>query len=71
MKTPKVKAPPRLRVSELNLRKASERLLGQHLVSSEMHYVQRNLGTTATQQQIDEHVIAVRSLPWSSIVVPE
>lgn len=69
MKAPK--AGPRLRVTDLNLRKAAERLLGQSLVSSEMHYVQRILGATATQQEIDDHVVAVRRLPWASIVVPE
>ena len=71
MKLPKVKASPRFRVTDLNLRKASQRLLGQNLVSTEMQYVQRALGTMATQQQIDDHVIAVRALPWESIVVPE
>ena len=71
MKTPKPKAAPRLSVTDLNLRKASLRLLGQTLVSTEMHYVQRTLGPSATQQQIDEHVLAVRRLPWTSIVVAD
>ena len=71
MKEPKVKASPRLRVTDLNLRKASQRLLGQTLVSTEMQYVQRVLGTSATQQEIDDNVLAVRALPWTSIVVPE
>ena len=70
-KTPKVKASPRLRVSDLNLKKASQRILGQSLVSSEMEYVQRTLGASATQQEIDEQVSAVRRLPWSSIVLPD
>ncbi|HUF26085.1 MAG TPA: hypothetical protein VMM18_03790 [Gemmatimonadaceae bacterium] len=71
MKAAKTKASPRLRVTDLNLRKASERLLGQSLVSSEMQYVQRVLGASATQHEIDEHVVAVRRLPWTSIVVPD
>ena len=67
----KVKAAAKLTVTDLNLRKASQRLLGQSLVSTEMQYVQRTLGNTATQQQIDDQVLAVRRLPWSSIVVPD
>ena len=68
VKAPKAKAAPRFRVSDLNLRKAAQRLLGHTLVSTEMQYVQRVLGDSATQQQIDEHVVAVRRLPWTSIV---
>jgi hypothetical protein len=71
MKALKAKASPRLRVTDLNLRKAAQRLLGQSLVSSEMLYVQRILGTSATQQEIDDHVVAVRRLPWTSIVIPD
>lgn len=68
MKAPKS---PKLRVTDLNLRKTAQRLLGQSLVSSEVHYVQRTLGATATQKEIDDHVVAVRRMPWASIVVPE
>ena len=71
MKAPKVKASPRLRVTDLNLKKASQRLLGQSLVSTEMAYIQRVLGASATQQEIDDNVLAVRRLPWASIVVPD
>ena len=71
MKAPKAKASPRLRVTDLNLKKASVRLLGQSLVSTEMQYVQRLLGGMATQQQIDDQVLAVRNLPWASIAVVE
>jgi hypothetical protein len=67
----KVKASPRLRVTDLNLKKASQRLLGQSLVSTEMQYVQRVLGATATQQEIDDNVMAVRRLPWASIAVAD
>ena len=66
MKTPKT---PKLRVTDLNLKKTAQRLLGQNLVSTEKEYVQRVLGASATQQEIDDNVLAVRRLPWSSIVV--
>lgn len=58
-------------VSEANLRKAAARLLPSMLVSTEVDYVQRELGTTATQEDLDAKVLAVRKLPWSSIVAPE
>ncbi len=58
-------------VSELNLKKAAIRLLGQKLVSNEVMYIQRHLGATATQEQLDENVLAVRKLPWASIVVSD
>ena len=58
-------------VSALNITKAATRLLSHRLVSTEIEYVQRTLGTSSTQQDIDATVIAVRKLPWSSIVVPE
>ena len=69
MKTPK-KA-PKLRVTDLNLKKTAQRLLGQSLVSTEIQYVQRVLGESATQEQLDENVLAVRRLPWASIVVAD
>ena len=71
MKAAKVKPSPRLRVTDLNLRKAAQRLLGQSLVSTEMQYVQKVLGASATQEQIDENVLAVRRLPWTSIAGAE
>lgn len=61
----------RVPVSELNVRKAAKRLLGSVLVSPEVAYVQRSLGTTATQQELDDKVVAVRKMPWASIVVPD
>lgn len=68
-KTREVKA--RVSVSELNLRKAAARLLGSKLVSTEVFYIQRELGSSATQEDLDAKVVAVRSMPWSSIVVPD
>lgn len=63
MKIPDKKLP----VSELNIRKTAIRLLGQGLVSPEVMYVQRVLGETATQKELDEKVLAVRKMPWAKI----
>ena len=68
--TPKVKE-KKLTVSANNLAKAAERLLSQRLVSTEIEYLQRTLGSSSTQKDIDASVLAVRKLPWSSIVLPE
>ncbi len=57
----------RVAVTDSNIRKAAARLLTCKLVSTEMMYVQRTLGQTATQDQLDAQVLAVRSLPWSEI----
>jgi hypothetical protein len=62
---------PKVAVSELNLRKAAKRLLGSALVSPEVAYIQRELGTRATQQDLDAKILAVRKLPWASIVVAD
>jgi len=64
-------AKARIKVSELNLRKAAARLLGGTLVCTEVSYIQRALGTTATQEEVDAKVLAVRKMPWASIVVPD
>ena len=64
---PRAEAEKRVPVSEGNIRKAALRLLNQHLVSTEIQYVQRVLGTSATQQAIDDNVIAVRKMVWASI----
>ena len=58
-------------VSELNVTKAAARLMGTKLVSTEIAYVQRVLGASATQAQLDEKVLAVRRMPWSSIALAE
>lgn len=68
---PTTKKPGKLPVSERNILKASERLLSQRLVSTEIDYIQRVLGNTATQQDVDDKVLAVRKMPWSSIVLEE
>jgi hypothetical protein len=58
-------------VSDSNIAKAALRLLSQRLVSTEIGYIQRTLGNTATQQAIDDQVLAVRKMAWSDIVLPE
>ena len=61
----------KLAVSETNLRKTAMRVLGQKLVSPEVQYIQRTLGAAATQQQLDDQVLAVRKMKWSNIVIPD
>jgi hypothetical protein len=61
----------KISVSETNLRSAATRLLKTRLVSPEMAYLKRELGSTATQEVIDAKVLAVRSMPWASIVLPD
>jgi hypothetical protein len=57
-------------VSERNLQNAAVRLLPKHnrLVTPEVDYLRRVLGDKATQNDIDEKVLAVRKLPWAEIV---
>ena len=73
MKTPTKTAvrKSKIAVSELNIRKAAARLLTVKLVSTEISFVQRVLGNSATQEELDAKVLAVRSMPWASIVAPE
>ena len=65
------KSSARVAVSELNLRRAAKRLLGGTLVCTEVSYIQRELGTKSTQEELDAKVLAVRKMPWASIVIPE
>jgi hypothetical protein len=67
---PKVKV-KKMPVSAGNITKAASRLLTHRLVSTEIDYVQRTLGASSTQETLDATVLAVRKLPWSSIVIPE
>jgi hypothetical protein len=62
--------PKMITVSERNLQTAATRLLPKHnkLVSPEVDYLRRVLGDRATQNDIDEKILAVRKLPWSEIV---
>ena len=65
------KRSPKMRVSEGNIKQAAVRLLSPVLVSSEIHYIQRVLGASATQDEVDAKVLEVRKMPWTSIVLPE
>jgi hypothetical protein len=69
--TTKAAREAKIAVSDSNITKSAMRLLAQRLVSTEVHYVQRTLGTKATQTALDAQILAVRKLPWASIVVPE
>jgi hypothetical protein len=64
------RAPKLIAVSERNLQNAAIRLLPKHnrLVTPEVDYLRRVLGEKATQNEIDEKVLAVRKLPWAEIV---
>ena len=64
-------AKTRIAVSELNMKKAATRLLASKLVSTEMDYIRQQLGTSTTQDDLDAKIVAVRSMPWASIVVAE
>lgn len=63
--------PAKITVSELNVRKTASRVLNAKLVSTEVSYVQRVLGSKATQADLDARVLAVRSMPWSEIALPD
>ena len=65
------KSMAKLPVTEGTITKAAIRLLSQRLVTPEIHYIQRMLGSRATQEEIDINVAAVRKLPWASIVLPD
>lgn len=69
-KTMKMKAPKRVTVTERSLQNAAARLLPKtkKLVSTEVDYIRRVLGDSATQVEIDEKVITVRKMPWSTLV---
>ncbi len=68
---PNTRVKTKVPVTEANIRKAASRLLSTKLVSTEMSYVQRELGSSATQAELDAKVLAVRALPWASIVQPD
>jgi hypothetical protein len=58
-------------VTEGSIARTAIRLLGQRLVSPEVMYVQRTLGASATQEELDAKVVAVRKMPWAKLVMPE
>jgi hypothetical protein len=63
--------PTKIAVSELNLRKAASRLLRSKLVSTEIDYLRKELGASATQEEVDAKILAVRAMPWASIAPSE
>jgi hypothetical protein len=69
-KKPTIKV-KKIAVTETNLRKAASRLLATKLVSTEVAFIQHELGNSVTQEVLDAKVLAVRSMPWSSLVVPD
>lgn len=69
MNTVLVKRPQRLTVSNKALQSAASRLLpkGGKLVTPEIAYIKRQLGHTATQNEIDEQVMGVRRITWQNL----
>jgi hypothetical protein len=67
----KIVVKTKVSVSEPNMRKAAARLLPTKLVSAEVAYLQRSLAANVTQEELDKHVVAVRAMPWASIVLPD
>ncbi|HVR42994.1 MAG TPA: hypothetical protein VMS56_06060 [Thermoanaerobaculia bacterium] len=59
---------PRFPVTEKNLQRSADRLITTRLVSQEIEYLQRTLGSTAGQAKIDDAILAVRKLPWAELV---
>lgn len=57
----------KIAITENNISKAAMRILGQRLVSPETAFVREKLGATATQQQLDDSIVAVRKMPWAKI----
>lgn len=59
----------KLPVTEKNLQSAAQRLLTRgRLVSVEVDYLRRTLGNSATPAEMDEKILAVRSMPWSELM---
>lgn len=59
----------KIAVTERNLQKAAERVdLKSPLVTVEVDYLRGKLGNSATSNEMDEKVRAVRSTPWSELM---
>lgn len=75
MKKPKVikEIVARVSTSEKILQKAAARLIPDCpvVVCPEVQYLQLVLGPSSTQVQIDEHVVAVRKIPWHAIAISD
>ena len=66
--TTKAKKERKVTVSDKRVQNTAIRLLKDDLVSVELDFVQRQLGNTATQTEIEEKVSEVRQMPWSSLM---
>ena len=56
-------------VSEKSIKSSAARVTAQgSLVSAEIMFVQRQLGRSATQEEIDASVVAVRKMKWADIM---
>jgi hypothetical protein len=71
VKAPRAVRSSKISVSETNIRKAASRLLNAKLVSTEIAFIQRELGASATQEDVDNKIVAVRAMPWASIAMAE
>ena len=69
--TPRAKTQVKGLLARADNPKTALRVLGQRLVSPEVAYIQRTLGPTATQLELDKSVAKVRKMPWASIMQPE
>ena len=58
----------KVNVSDKRIQQTAMRLLNDDLVSVELKFVQNELGSTATQDQIDQAVTQVRNMPWSKLM---
>lgn len=61
----------KLPVTERILQHSAARLISTRLVTVEVSYLQRTLNNSETEKTIDEAVLAVRKLPWSTIRVAD
>ena len=64
---------PSIAVTPTNLKKTAQRVLnGQALVSPEIEYIVRTMGSKkTTQQELDAMVMNVRRMPWATIMPAE
>ncbi|MFN2239717.1 MAG: hypothetical protein ABR524_10025 [Thermoanaerobaculia bacterium] len=56
-------------VTERILQHAAVRLISTPLVSVEISYLQKHLGNTETETNINEAVASVRRLPWATVAM--
>jgi len=63
------KAPKNMVVSEKSIKSSAARVIDQgSLVSAEIMYVINQLGRSATQDEIDATVVAVRKMKWADLM---